>query len=135
MNTTYFLNLIAGNLFKTKTIPAIPEKLFLGLSSTEPNMDGGNVTEPPASAGYSRIVLSGMSEPTDGEVSNLSVIQFNESTSDWGMIPYYVIYDTQERGGGNLLMYAPLERPRNVEAETSLIFKPGKLKFNVQNPA
>lgn len=56
MTTTYFLNLTAGNLFKTKTDPAIPASYYIGLSSTEPNISGGNVTEPSTSGtGYARV--------------------------------------------------------------------------------
>ena len=36
MNTTYFLNLVSGNVFGSKKSPAIPEKYYLGLSSTAP---------------------------------------------------------------------------------------------------
>ena len=39
MNTTYFLSLAAGNLFGTQKTPAIPEKYYIGLSSTTPNLD------------------------------------------------------------------------------------------------
>lgn len=50
MNTTYFLNLAAGNIFQTKTTPAIPTKLYVGLSTTAPNINGTGVNEPDASA-------------------------------------------------------------------------------------
>ena len=33
MNTTYFLNLVSGNVFGSKKTPAVPEKYYLGLSS------------------------------------------------------------------------------------------------------
>lgn len=36
MNTTYFLNCVAGNLFHTKENPAIPAQYYIGLSSTTP---------------------------------------------------------------------------------------------------
>ena len=32
MNTTYFLNCVAGNLFHTKNNPAIPAEYYIGLS-------------------------------------------------------------------------------------------------------
>ena len=38
MNTTYFLNQVMGNLFKTKETPALPSEYYIGLSSTAPNM-------------------------------------------------------------------------------------------------
>ena len=35
MNTTYFLNQVMGNLFKTKETPALPSEYYIGLSSTK----------------------------------------------------------------------------------------------------
>ena len=52
MNTTYFLNCVAGNVFGSKADPAIPQHYYVGLSTTEPSIDGSNVSEP-------LIVLSG----------------------------------------------------------------------------
>lgn len=58
MNTKYFLNLVAGNVFRSKETPAIPTKYYIGLSKTEPNETGrqGNGAGDMA-AGY-RLVLS-----------------------------------------------------------------------------
>ena len=70
MNTTYFLNLVAGNVFGTKKTPAIPSNYYLGLSRTEPNVSGGNVSEPAASGGYARIKLTNLSQPSNGVVTN-----------------------------------------------------------------
>ena len=38
MNTTYFLNCAAGNLFGTKVSHGIPESYYIGLSTTAPNI-------------------------------------------------------------------------------------------------
>ena len=43
MNTTYFLNLVSGNVFGSKKTPALPEKYYLGLSSAAPALTGGNL--------------------------------------------------------------------------------------------
>ena len=34
MNTTYFLNCAAGNIFNTKTSPALPKTYYIGLSTS-----------------------------------------------------------------------------------------------------
>ena len=52
MTTTYFLNLAAGNIYRTKETPAIPTEYWIGLSTTAPNLNGTNVSEPVGSAGY-----------------------------------------------------------------------------------
>ena len=118
MNTVYFLNLAAGNLFRTKTNPPIPSEMWIGLSTTAPNINGTNVTEPAASAGYGRVKLDMLEEPSSGVVTNGSNVEFNESTASWGIVTHFVIFDAQN--GGNLLQYGPLSTPRSVEAMSLL---------------
>lgn len=132
MNTTYFLNLVSGNIFKTKTLPALPSKLYLGLSGTQPQLDGTGVTEPPNSAGYSRVELTNMSAPQNGVVTNQQSINFAESTADWGTITHFTVYDAKT--GGNLLMYDNLNKKRTVEADTVMTIKPESLSLSVVNP-
>ncbi len=131
MNTTYFLNLAAGNLFKTKVNPAIPADLYIGLSTTTPTIAGANVTEPAAASGYSRVKLVSLSEPTSGVVTNEQAVSFNESTASWGTITYFVIYDAAT--SGNLLMFGALSTPRVVEAATIMTIKAGYLNLTTQN--
>lgn len=135
MNTTYFLNCAAGNLFGTKTDPTIPEAYYIGLSTSAPNINGTNVSEPPTSAGYARVELNTLSTPTAGVVTNSQAINFNESTSSWGTITHFVIYDSAVVGSGNLLMYGTLSTPRSVEAATIMTIKEGYLNLSAQNPA
>lgn len=132
MSTVYFLNLVAGNLFKTKTNPEIPDEMWIGLSTTAPNNNGTNVTEPAASAGYSRVKLDMLSEPTVGVVTNKTGIDFNESTASWGTVTHFVIFDAQN--GGNLLQYGALSTPRSVEMATIMTIKSNYLNLSVQNP-
>lgn len=133
MNTTYFLNQVAGNLFKTKTTPALPSAFYIGLSSTAPNIDGTNVGEPNSSAGYARVKLTSLGEPNNGVVTNTLAINFNESTANWGTITHFVIFDAET--DGNLLMYGALSTPRSVEAATIMTIKENYLSLSAQNPA
>lgn len=61
MNTTYFLNLVSGNVFGSQKTPAIPTKYYLGLSSAAPNLDGSGVVEPEEGTGYARVELTSLS--------------------------------------------------------------------------
>lgn len=133
MNTTYFLNLVAGNLFRTKTNPPIPSEMWIGLSTTAPNADGTNVTEPSTSTGYSRMKLDTLGEPVDGVVTNKANIDFNESTASWGTLTHFVIFDS--KSGGKLLQYDRLTTPRSVETATIMTIKSGYLKLSVLNPS
>lgn len=134
MNTTRFLDIVAGNVFGTKTTPAIPSKYYIGLSTTAPTINGTNVTEPNAGAGYARVELTNMSEPSGGVVTNEQAINFSESTASWGTITHFVIFDSEAVGGGNLLMYGALSTPRSVEAATIMTIKEGYLNLSAQNP-
>ena len=133
MNTTYFLNQVMGNLFKTKETPALPSEYYIGLSSTDPNISGGNVTEPLSNSGYKRVKLENLSEPADGVITNEQAISFDESTANWGTMSHFVIYDALE--AGNLLMYDTLSTPRNVEAATIVTIKANSLTLTLSNPA
>ena len=132
MNTTHFLNRVAGNLFRTQTSPAIPTQYYIGLSTTEPTMSGTNVNEPSANAGYGRVLLENLSTPTNGVVTNTANINFEESTASWGTITHFVIYDAEING--NLLMYGALSTPRVVEAATVMTIREDYLRLTVQNP-
>lgn len=133
MNTTYFLNQVMGNLFKTKETPALPSEYYIGLSSTAPNISGGNVSEPLSNSGYKRVKLENLSEPADGVITNEQAISFDESTANWGTMSHFVIYDALE--AGNLLMYDTLSTPRNVEAATIVTIKANSLTLTLSNPA
>ena len=133
MNTTYFLNQVMGNLFKTKETPALPSEYYIGLSSTAPNISVGNVTEPLSNSGYKRVKLENLSEPADGVITNEQAISFDESTANWGTMSHFVIYDALE--AGNLLMYDTLSTPRNVEAATIVTIKANSLTLTLSNPA
>lgn len=133
MNTNYFLNLVAGNVMKTKTAPAIPNKYYIGLSSTEPTLSGDNATEPTSNTGYARVELTNLSEPVNGVVTNGAAIDFNESTATWGTMTHYLIFDAVTNG--NLLMYGRLSTSRTVEAATIMTIKAGSLNISVMNPS
>jgi len=129
------LNIVAGNVFRSKEEPAIPAKYYLGLSTTAPDLDGQNVTEPATDAGYARVELTTLSAPTDGLVTNQQAVNFEESTNNWGTVTHFVIFDAAEANTGNLLMYGELTTPRTVETATIMTIKENYLKLSVQNPA
>lgn len=129
MNTTYFLNCVAGNVFGSKTTPALPSAYYLGLSATAPNVDGSGVKEPSATSGYTRVEIDGLSAPDNGVISNTKAIVFGESTSSWGVATHYVVYDS--KSGGNLLMYGALEAPRTIDASTIVTIKDNCLVLTV----
>ena len=133
MTSTYFLNCIMGNVFQTKLSPGLPSKVYLGLSSSAPDVDGSGATEPLASAGYSRVELNSLDVPTHGVLTNKSEISFPESSASWGTVTHFVLYDAPVNG--NLLMFNVLSQARSVEQATIVMVKAGSLKLTLANPA
>lgn len=133
MTSTYFLNCIMGNVFQTKLSPGLPSKVYLGLSSSAPDVDGSGATEPLASAGYSRVELNSLDVPTNGVITNKSEISFPESSASWGTVTHFVLYDAPVNG--NLLMFNVLSQARSVEQTTIVMVKAGSLKLTLANPA
>lgn len=130
MNTVYFRNLIAGNVFGSKTSPGLPAALYLGLSRSTPNESGGNVTEPSGGA-YARVKITGLTAPSSGVVKNGSALDFSESTAPWGTCTHWCIFDAAT--GGNLLMYDQLTGSRNVETGSIVRVKANSMVLDVLN--
>lgn len=132
MHTKYFIDLIMGNLFGSKVNPAIPGKYYIGLSTATPSVDGTGVKEPSASgSGYSRIPVDSFTVPSDGIVKNNSNVEFQESTSSWGVVTHYVVFDSST--GGNLLFYGELTSPRTIEANSIVILKQNEIQLSLTN--
>lgn len=129
MNTTYFLNAVANQMFLE---PPSSIQFYLGLSKTEPSLDGGGVTEPGANTGYIRTKIEHLSLLNNGVVTNTSDIMFDESTAEWGDMKYFVIFDALN--AGNLLMFGKLSHIRRVEVATQVVVEAGTLNLCVTNP-
>ncbi len=127
MITSYYLNLIANHIFNGAA--SLPPSYYIGLSSTKPQSNGGGVTEPSASAGYSRVLLSDLSDPVNGVVKNNSNIPFPKSSASWNSIGYYVVFDAPT--GGHLLMGGSLSRSNTITSNMTVVIKPGTIKLSV----
>lgn len=126
MNTTYFKDVIMGNLFRTQTGTAMPTNYYIGLSSTTPTASGTNVTEPSTTGtAYTRVQLTSLTAPSNGVITNSAAISWPESTATWfdsgAPATHYVIYDAAS--GGNLLMYNALTANRVIEVNTIATIK------------
>lgn len=134
MITTYFLKSISEDIYKHQHDPNIPYYYYLGLSSTEPTIDGINVTEPTATE-YYRVEIDNMEDfghaDETGLVTNNKPLYFPESLSDWGEIKYYVIFDSQTEG--NLLLFGEFEESISVPLKTKLTIPINTLGIVAQN--
>lgn len=88
-----------------------PATVYIALSTTTPNDDGSNFTEPSGN-GYARVaVTNNLTEWPDsagsGQKSNANTILFPQASGGaWGTVTYAGIFDASS--GGNLLWSGPL---------------------------
>lgn len=112
--------------------------VYLGLSSTTPNAEGGNITEPIGN-GYERVLVGIYSQSGTqkfGDVSNDSItnneiIYFPESTGSWGnTLTHFVLFtDKTSTGDSYVLAFGELTTPIIVSAtNTVVLFRKGELK-------
>ena len=99
---------------------------FIGLATnaTEPNAGGGGITEPPSSAGYKRISLTGMATPSNRQLHNKEAIFMGESLGAWGTIKYVIISKTEN---GPVIFWAPLNSEVPVPDGHIPVFRKGAL--------
>lgn len=113
---------------------------YLALSTTKPEKDGTNVTEPNGN-GYERAVLGGanetkyMSSATYNSatnkvtIKNIREIHFPEATGDWGTIQYFAIYSAKT--GGTMYYSGELTTSATPSAGTILLIKVGELELTL----
>lgn len=136
MITTYFLKCIAEDIFKHQEMSTIPYEFYIALSSTEPNADSGNITEPSADTGYTRAFLDNSNltfnlANDDNVVLNHTKIYFPETLTPWENIGYYAIFDSPE--DGNLLIYGALEEVITVPIKTIVSIPANTLSISIKN--
>lgn len=115
MNSTYWVNQVMNTMYVNGGT-----EFWVGLSSTEPNRDGSNVTEPTGDD-YARVQVTAFSEAVDGYVQNVDDIEFPKSTSVWfpaeAKATHWVLFD----GAGadaNLLSSGELLEAKTIETST-----------------
>lgn len=115
-----------------------PATIYVGLSTTTPNPDGSNVSEPNIN-GYARVAVandtvhwhSAPAQPATGErQSNSQQIVFPTAAGDWGTVISVVLYDAPS--GGNFLGYGQLATPENITAGQAYVFQPDQLTTTMQ---
>lgn len=148
MITNYASNLVLNSMCGKTTTISIAPRAFLALSSTEPTVLGGGVTEPTDTAGYRRKQIGYaqdtysqlMGTPSNGEITNTQEIHFDEATASWGTCSYACIYDAQT--GGNLIAWGELGHYDSITGEwvaqsispvanTVVVIKAGDLKISI----
>ena len=111
--------------------------VYVGLSTTAPNVSGGNVSEPTGN-GYARVLLSKasgadsekhMNAAANGSAANKDVIYFPEATGAWGTCTHFTLWTAQT--GGNLIGYGQLTTAISPVNETVPIIRVGDLVMGI----
>lgn len=126
MVTSYFLNLVAGNVMHSASTSSLPASYYVALSTSVPSEDGSGFAEV-SGGGYTRGGFGSATEPVDGAVANLFDIEYPEATGDWGTVQSFGLYDAET--GGNLLMWDILSPAQTIVSGNQVRFKPSALKF------
>ena len=104
-------------------------EFWMGLSSSCPSQSGENVSEP-VGAGYTRVRISGFSQPSNGMVHNLNNLTFPESADVWfsgnTKAKYWVLFDGNGTSA-NVLSAGELYQPITIEANTTVSVNSGEV--------
>ena len=120
-------NVLKG--FLGLTSGAILGHCFLGLSTSAPNSDGANFTEPSSSAGYGRVEFTNKSMTVTGaSAENEAAIMFPEATSAWGTVVYFGLFASDSTTAPPLI-YGALTSP--VSANNIALFRPGNFTMSL----
>lgn len=117
--STYARNGLIGHI--TGEAALAKPTMYVALSTTAPNSDGSNVTEPTGGA-YARVNTTGdWGTPASGSITNTAAINFPTATADWtggAAQAYAVLYDAVT--GGNMLGYGAFTVAKPVQNGDSL---------------
>lgn len=103
-----------------------PSTWKIGLSTTLINADGTGATNP--TGNYSSILINENTWNTaeNSEISNSSLIEFEEATSDWGLIKEITLLASAGEGE-NIYFHQPIIPPILVEEGTTAVIQPNSL--------
>jgi len=123
----YYANRILDRVFGAGTTIVISPH-YVGLSTTTPNFDGTNFTEP--GVGYARtsVTPSTFWSAAGGIITSQAQVDFLAGGSAWGTVTYAGLWDAAS--GGNLLWFVELEQPEIIQANDDSHFPTGDLRLS-----
>lgn len=101
-------------------------KIYVGLSLTEPDEDGGSVTEPAASTGYARVGIAKFDRTKNKQIANTDYVFIFESFGNAGTATHVIL----ATGKSNTPFFiAPLNPPLTINNGYVPLIRPYKLKI------
>jgi hypothetical protein len=122
--SAYWGNEVLDHLFDKGVYT--PPTIHVALSAADPGDDGTGTAEP-AGGSYARVETSHMdwTSAAGGAISNADAIEFSQTSSAWGTITHFALYDAAV--GGHLLAYGPLASAKTVAVGDIVRFPAGDL--------
>ena len=104
---------------------------YIGLSTTQPNVEGTGVTEPASGTGYARVAASaGGFSASNGAITNNNYLYFPEATVSWGTVLYLCVFEGSS-SSARLRYFGALTAAKTVEANSVPLFRPGSINISV----
>ena len=128
----------ASNYFEEKMLKLMrneaitaPSKLYLGLFISSPTDTGSAGTEC-SYTGYARQEIT-FTEPTASgnglAMQNTDDITFPECSAGTEVAAFIGVFDSQNVGSGNMLLYGAITSSLNIQAGVSPVFRAGSIKW------
>ena len=139
MITKTTANAILNAFFGKSQYASLASSCYIGLSTTTPDSEGKNFTEPSTETGYSKVFLGTynqsqtqlMDSASSGTISNTSnIIFFPEATTAWGTITHFGIFTSKT--ATTPIMWGALTSSISVPAGYIPIFRAGALNVSLQ---
>lgn len=113
---------------------SVPSTLYFGLSTTAIANDGSGSTEP-SGGSYARASIgntkTNWANASLGSLTNLTTVQFPESTASWGTITHVFISDALT--GGTMMYFGALSPSRVVQTNTVVFFSASSITISIVN--
>lgn len=132
-------NSILNAFFGRVNTVSLASTCYIGLSTTTPNANGENFTEPSESTGYAKVLLGHynqsntqlMEAAADGSICNTNnIIFFPEATASWGTITHFGIFTSKT--ATTPIMWGALSSSIAVPSGYIPIFRAGALTVSLQ---
>lgn len=130
-----YANSILNYLFAKTSSLTVPNQIYIGLCSNDPEAGGGTFTEL-SGGGYSRVLVSikgetypdVMGTATGRAIGNTKQINWTKATTNWATAKGFGLFTAAT--GGTPIFYGKLEEPVTCEAGAVALFDPATLKIS-----
>lgn len=112
----------------------IKSTVYVCMSTTTPNEDGGNFSEPAYSTGYNRRAVGALTDAISGQIANDDIIFLFEALENCGSFTHLGLSDGGMRGDEVFLM-AKLAEPVTVGAGYVPLIRRHKLVVGLDKEA